>query len=123
VKFILPGNGVKLARVEAVNADVNRRQSGITPPADVARQTIAVGGDRNLANRGFSRTAAMMSAKSRRKEGSPPVRRTFLGAERRESARDAAYFINAEKAFVGDGAGFVAIRQAVGATKVAHIGN
>lgn len=45
-ELVLTGDGVKLAGIRAVNADVNRRQTGVTPCGDVARQTVAVGGDR-----------------------------------------------------------------------------
>ncbi len=32
------GDGMELAGVEAINADVNRRQAGIAPAFDIARQ-------------------------------------------------------------------------------------
>lgn len=85
-KFVLAGYSMKLTGVEAIHADVNRRQSGIAPAFNIPRQPVAVSGDRNLANRGVFRTAAMMSVKSRRREGSPPVRRTFRFPERRKPA-------------------------------------
>ena len=44
-ELVLTGDGVKLTGIQAVDADVNRRQTGITPGGDVARQTVAVGGD------------------------------------------------------------------------------
>lgn len=45
-ELVLAGNGMKLAGIQAVDADVNRRQTSVTPGGDVARQTVAVGGDR-----------------------------------------------------------------------------
>ena len=50
------------------------------------------------------------------------MRRTF-SVPSAEKARNPAYFVYAEKAIVIDGAGLVTVRQAVGATEVAHIGN
>ena len=44
-------------------------------------------------------------------------------AQSGEGARNPANFIDGKKAFIGDAARFVAIRQAVGATEVTHIGN
>jgi hypothetical protein len=68
VEFILAGDGVELAGVEAIDADVNRRQPGIAPAFDIARQAVTVGGDRNLTDRRvFARAAAMISVKSRRR--------------------------------------------------------
>ena len=55
--------------------------------------------------------------------GFPTGEANFFGAQRGESARNPAYFVYAEKAIVIDGAGLVTVRQAVGATEVAHIGN
>lgn len=45
------GDGMELAGVEAINADVNRRQAGIAPAFDIARQAVTVGSDRNLTDR------------------------------------------------------------------------
>lgn len=50
LKLVLPGNGVKLTGIEAVDADVERGQSGIAPGGGIARQTITIGGYRNLAD-------------------------------------------------------------------------
>ncbi len=41
----------ELAGVEAINADVNRRQAGIAPAFDIARQAVTAGSDRNLTDR------------------------------------------------------------------------
>ena len=51
LKLILPSNGVKLTGIETVNADVKCRQPGIAPCSNIARQTITIGGYRNLTNR------------------------------------------------------------------------
>ena len=48
LKLILPGNGVKLTGIQAVDADVERGQSGIAPGCSIASQTITIGGYRNL---------------------------------------------------------------------------
>ena len=50
VEFILTGNSIKLASVEAIDTDVNPRQSGIAPVRHVAFQAVTIGGDRNLTN-------------------------------------------------------------------------
>lgn len=51
VELVLAGDGLKLTGVEAINADVNRRQPGIAPAFDIARQAVTVGGNRNLTDR------------------------------------------------------------------------
>lgn len=50
VEFILPGNGMKLASVKAINADVDASKSRIAPVRHIAFQTVTIGGDRNLAD-------------------------------------------------------------------------
>ncbi|MNQ98873.1 hypothetical protein D3C85_1145870 [compost metagenome] len=53
-----------------------------------------------------------------------PAREThFFRAEFREGACDAAHFFDGEESVICDAARFVAVRQAVGATKIAHIGD
>lgn len=37
VELVTAGDGMELAGVEAINADVNRRQAGIAPAFDIAR--------------------------------------------------------------------------------------
>lgn len=51
VELVTAGDGMELAGVEAINADVNRRQAGIAPAFDIARQAVTVGSDRNLTDR------------------------------------------------------------------------
>ena len=48
LKLVLPGNGMKLTGIQAVDADVERGQSGIAPGSSIARQTITIGSYRNL---------------------------------------------------------------------------
>lgn len=50
VEFILPGNSVKLAGVQTINADVDASKSSIAPVRHIAFQTVTIGGDRYLAN-------------------------------------------------------------------------
>lgn len=50
VEFILPGNGMKLASVQTVDADVDASKSSIAPVRHIALQTVTIGGDRYLAN-------------------------------------------------------------------------
>lgn len=38
VELVTAGDGMELAGVEAINADVNRRQAGIAPAFDIARR-------------------------------------------------------------------------------------
>ncbi len=70
------GDGMELAGVEAINADVNRRQAGIAPAFDIARQAVTVGSDRNLTDRRVSHGGNNLGEVAAQ-EGSPPVRRTF----------------------------------------------
>ena len=114
---------MKLTGVEAINADVNRRQPGIAPAFDIARQAVTVGGNRNLTDRRVFTHRGNDFGEVATQRGFPTGEANFFGAQGGESARDAAHFVYAEKAVVIDGAGFVAVRQAVGATEVAHIGN
>ena len=123
VELVLAGDGLKLTGVEAINADVNRRQPGIAPAFDIARQAVTVGGNRNLTDRRVFTHRGNDFGEVATQRGFPTGEANFFGAQRGESARDAAHFVYAEKAVVIDGAGFVAVRQAVGATEVAHIGN
>lgn len=50
IEFILAGNGMKLAGVQTVDADVNASKSRIAPVRHIAFQTVTIGGDRYLAN-------------------------------------------------------------------------
>lgn len=77
LKFILAGNGVELTGVRAIDADVDRRQPRIAPVRHVARHAVTVGGHRNLADTFVFTHGGNDVGKSRRREGSPPVRRTF----------------------------------------------
>lgn len=77
MKFILAGNCLKLASVQAIDPDIQRGETGVAPGGDIARQAITVSGNRHGANSGIGAHAAMISVKSRRSEGSPPVRRTL----------------------------------------------
>ena len=43
-ELVLAGDGMKLARIKAVYADVNRREARITPTGNITCQAIAVGG-------------------------------------------------------------------------------
>ena len=123
VELILAGDGMELAGVEAINADVNRRQAGIAPAFDIARQAVTVGSDRNLTDRRVFTHGGNDLGEVAAQGGFPTGEANFFGAQRGESARNPAYFVYAEKAIVIDGAGLVTVRQAVGATEVAHIGN
>jgi hypothetical protein len=51
-EFVLPGNRMKLAGIEAVNADIDGSKPGIAPQRNVAGQPITVGCHRDLANGG-----------------------------------------------------------------------
>ncbi len=51
------------------------------------------------------------------------TRQTDFSVPRLAKARNPANFIDGQKAFIGDAARLVTIRQAVGATKVTHISN
>ena len=123
VELVLAGDGMELAGVEAINADVNRRQAGIAPAFDIARQAVTVGSDRNLTDRRVFTHGGNDLGEVAAQGGFPTGEANFFGAQRGESARNPAYFVYAEKAIVIDGAGLVTVRQAVGATEVAHIGN
>lgn len=50
LKFILAGNGVELTGIQAIDADVDRRQPRIAPVRHVTRHAVTVGGHRNLAD-------------------------------------------------------------------------
>ncbi len=50
VEFILPGNGMKLASVKAITADVDASKSSISASSATSAQTVTIGGDRYLAN-------------------------------------------------------------------------
>ena len=123
VEFILAGDGMELAGVEAIDADVDRRQPGIAPAFDIARQAITVSGDGNLTDRRVFTHGGDDLGEVTAQGGFPTGEANFFSAQRGESARDPAHFVYAKKAVVIDGAGLVAIRQAVGATEIAHIGN
>lgn len=86
VELITAGDGMELAGVEAINADVNRRQAGIAPAFDIARRAVTVGSDRNLTDRRVFTHGGNDPVKSRRREGSPPVRRTFRCPAQRKRA-------------------------------------
>ena len=92
-------------------------------PFDIARQAVTVGSDRNLTDRRVFTHGGNNLGEVAAQGGFPTGEANFFGAQRGESARNPAYFVYAEKAIVIDGAGFVTVRQAVGATEVAHIGN
>ena len=122
-KLVLAGDGVKLTRIEAVHADVNCRQPGIAPAFNIPRQPVAVGGDRNLANGGIfphgGDDVGKIATQRRLTAGQAHLFRPQGG----ERAGDVTDLIDAEEAFISDGAGLIAIGQAVGATKVADVGN
>ena len=123
MKLVLAGDGVKLTRIEAVHADVNRRQPGIAPAFNVARQPVAVGGDRNLANRRVFPHGGDDVGKIATQRGFAAGQAHLFCPQGGKRARHAANFIDAEKAFIGDGAGLIAIGETVGTTKVAYVGN
>src|SRR5699024_8977294 len=50
IEFILSGNSLKLASVEAIDTHVDTSKTSITPVRHVAFQTVTIGGDRYLAN-------------------------------------------------------------------------
>ncbi len=120
-EFILACDRVKLAGVEAVDADINRRQPGLAPLRDIARQAVAVGCDGNLADGGVFTHGGDDVAKIAAQRWFAAGQPHFFGAEIRERARHATNFVEREEAFVGDACGLVAIRQAIGATKVADV--
>ncbi len=123
MKLILPGDGVKLTGVEAVDADVDGGQPGITPLRHVARQAVAIGGDGDLADRGVLTHRGDDVGEITAQGGFPAGQAHFFGAERGKGTRHPTNFIEREETFIGDAAGLVAIRQAVGATKVADVGD
>ncbi|MNS91386.1 hypothetical protein D3C72_1254760 [compost metagenome] len=47
----------------------------------------------------------------------------FFRAKLRKRTRDAAHFPDGKKSVIGDAARLIAVWQAIGATKIAHIGN
>ena len=49
-EFILPGDSVKLARVETVNADIHGAQPGSTPVTDIPCHAVTIGGHGNGAD-------------------------------------------------------------------------
>ncbi len=114
---------MKLAGIQAVDADVNGRQPRLAPLGDIARQTITIGGHRNL-------TDGVVFTYRREDLGEIPAQRGFAAGETDllcshggKGARHAAHFIHGEKAVIGGVARLVAVRQTVGATEIAHIGN
>src|SRR5699024_9553877 len=109
--------------VEAINADVNSRQSGITPVRHVAFQTIAVGRDRNLTDSVVFPYRGNNVDKVATQRRLTTCQTHFFSTQTGEGTRNPTNFIDGQKAFIGDAARLVAIRQAVGATKVTHIGN
>lgn len=86
VELVTAGDGMELAGVEAINADVNRRQAGIAPAFDIARQAVTVGSDRNLTDRRVFTHGGNNLGEVAAQEGSPPVRRTFRCPAQRKRA-------------------------------------
>ena len=123
LELILAGNGVELTGVQAIDADVDRRQPRIAPVRHVTRHAVTVGGHRDLADTFVFTHGGNDVREITAQGGLSPGKTHFFRAKFRERARDAAYFIHGEKAIIGDAARLVAIGQAVGATEVTHVGN
>ena len=123
LKFVLSGNGVKLASIKAVDADVQRRESRFAPGSGIPRQTVPVGGYRNLTDSVIFTHGGDDVGKVAT-QGRFASRQThFFRSQAGERTCDTTNFINGQKAVIGNAAGLIAIRQTVGATKVTHIGN
>ncbi|MNH14743.1 hypothetical protein D3C79_743400 [compost metagenome] len=121
-ELVLAGNGVKLTGIQAVDADVNRRQAGVAPLGDVARQTVTVGGDRQRSDgRVFTHGGndlGKIAAQRRFTAGKADL----FGAQFGKCAADTPDLIQRQEGFRA-AVRLVAVRQAVGATKVTHVGD
>ena len=115
---LVAGDGMELAGVEAINADVNRRQAGIAPAFDIAR-AVTVGSDRNLTDRRVFTHGGNDLGEVAAQGGFPTGEANF-SVPSAEKARVTRRTSSTLKAIVIDGAGLVTVRQAVGATEVAH---
>ena len=121
MEFILTGDSVKLTCIQAVDADVECGQTRVAPLVHVARQPVAIGGDRDLADRGVfthcRNDVGEITAQRRLTTGQPH----FFGSGCGESPRDAADFIQREKAFVTNSLRFVAVRKTIGTAEITDI--
>ncbi|MPN54791.1 hypothetical protein SDC9_202468 [bioreactor metagenome] len=114
---------MELTRIKAINADVNAGQTRIAPVGGITRQTVAVGGHRQLTNRLVFTHGGNDVGKITTQRRFATGQAHFFGAQVSKGASHPTNFIDGEKTFIGDAAGLVAIRQTVCATKVTHIGN
>ncbi len=121
MELVLSGNGVELARVETVYADVQRGEPGSAPGGDVARQPIAVSGDGDLPNGAVFPHGGDNVGKIATQRRLTAGQTHFFSAGRGEGARDASNFIEREKAFVAHALRLIAVGQAVGAAEVTDI--
>lgn len=121
MKFILAGNGLKLACVQAVDADVQRGNSGVAPGSDIARQAITVGGDRHGAD-------SRIGAHRRNNVGEIPPQQRFaagqadlFGPQFGAGAGNAADFVQRQKAAIAGSLRTITIGQAIGAAKITDV--
>ena len=123
LEFILPGNRVELTRIKAIDANVNAGQASLAPVGGITRQTVAIGGYRQLTNRLVFTHGGNDVGEITTQRGFATGQTHFFSAQVGKGAGHPANFIDGEKTFIGDAAGLVTIRQAVCATKVTHVGN
>ncbi|MOA01841.1 hypothetical protein D3C78_1212670 [compost metagenome] len=121
-EFVLAGNGVKLTGVQTVDADVDRRQAGVTPAGNVARQAVAIGGHGKLANGRIFTHGGNDLGKIATQRRLTAGQAHLFSAQLGEGAADTSDLIERQEGFRA-AVRAIAIRQTIGATKVTHVGD
>ena len=117
---------MKLARVETVDTDIQRVESGIKPLLSPLLEAIAVGGHGNFLDARGGGNHLDDLGEIAAQGGLAPRDAHLAGAHGGKTADHAADLGNREKGltprFVTFG-GTITVRQAIGATEIAHIGH